>query len=98
MYSKILNEMLKLHNFYRARHCAQPLVISQRLNQIAQSYAEYLAATSTFEHSGNTLAVSYLNNKSLQFSLTNVVFLFFLLHLQAKKSLNNHPSIIFYFF
>ncbi|CAF4512455.1 unnamed protein product, partial [Rotaria sp. Silwood2] len=42
-----------LHNNYRARHCAPPLVISQRLNQIAQSYAEHLAATSTFEHSGN---------------------------------------------
>ncbi|CAF3425000.1 unnamed protein product, partial [Rotaria sp. Silwood2] len=42
-------------NNYRARHCAPPLVISQRLNQIAQSYAEHLAATSTFEHSGNQL-------------------------------------------
>lgn len=47
--------MLKLHNYHRARHCAGPLTISQRLNQIAQSYAEHLAATSTFEHSGNKL-------------------------------------------
>jgi len=47
--------MLKLHNYHRARHCAPPLTISQRLNQIAQSYAEHLAATSTFEHSGNQL-------------------------------------------
>jgi uncharacterized protein YkwD len=45
--------MLKLHNYHRARHCAPPLTISQRLNKIAQSYAEHLAATSTFEHSGN---------------------------------------------
>ncbi|CAF4183702.1 unnamed protein product [Rotaria sp. Silwood2] len=53
--SNFQDDMLKLHNNYRARHCAPPLVISQRLNQIAQSYAEHLAATSTFEHSGNQL-------------------------------------------
>ena len=47
--------MLKLHNYHRARHCAPPLVIDERLNKIAQSYAEHLAATSTFEHSGNKL-------------------------------------------
>ena len=51
----IYADMLKQHNYHRARHCAPPLVISQRLNRIAQSYAEYLAATSTFEHSGNKL-------------------------------------------
>jgi uncharacterized protein YkwD len=53
VYSNVLAEMLKLHNYHRARHCAPPLKISQRLNKIAQSYAEHLAATSTFEHSGN---------------------------------------------
>jgi uncharacterized protein YkwD len=47
--------MLKLHNYHRARHCAPPLTINERLNRIAQSYAEHLAATSTFEHSGNKL-------------------------------------------
>ena len=47
----MIKEMLKLHNFHRARHCSPPLVISNRLNGTAQSYAEYLAATSTFEHS-----------------------------------------------
>lgn len=47
--------MLQLHNRHRARHCAAPLTISPQLNQIAQSYAEHLAATSTFEHSGNRL-------------------------------------------
>ncbi|CAF3752039.1 unnamed protein product [Rotaria socialis] len=52
---KYIHEMLKLHNYYRARHCSPPLAIDQRLNQIAQSYAEHLAATSTFEHSGNRL-------------------------------------------
>lgn len=51
----IYGDMLKSHNYHRARHCAPPLVISERLNRIAQSYAEHLAATSTFEHSGNKL-------------------------------------------
>ena len=55
MYATETAEMLKLHNFHRARHCAGPLTISERLNKIAQSYAQHLAATSTFEHSGNKL-------------------------------------------
>lgn len=54
-YSSFIAEVLKLHNHYRARHCAPPLTLSQPLNNIAQSYADYLAATSTFEHSGNML-------------------------------------------
>ncbi|CAF0861552.1 unnamed protein product [Rotaria sp. Silwood1] len=52
-YSKFVSNMVQLHNYYRARHSASPLTISQRLNYIAQKYAEYLAATSKFEHSGN---------------------------------------------
>ncbi len=55
IYTRVLSDMLKLHNYYRARHSASPLTISQRLNYIAQKYAEYLAATSTFQHSGNKL-------------------------------------------
>ena len=47
--------MLNLHNYYRARHAAPALTISQRLNYIAQAYAEHLAATSKFEHSGHRL-------------------------------------------
>ena len=54
MYNKVLNDLLYAHNFYRAHHSAPSLVISQRLNFIAQKYAEHLAATSKFEHSGNT--------------------------------------------
>ncbi|CAF1174750.1 unnamed protein product [Rotaria sordida] len=53
MYSKFVSDVLQLHNYYRARHSASPLTISQRLNYIAQKYAEHLAATSKFEHSGN---------------------------------------------
>jgi glioma pathogenesis-related protein 2 len=55
VHAKLISNMLYLHNYYRARHSAAPLVISQRLNRIAQSYAEHLAATSTFEHSGSRL-------------------------------------------
>ncbi len=47
--------MLQYHNYYRAHHSASPLTISQRLNRIAQQYAEHLAATVTFQHSGNKL-------------------------------------------
>jgi uncharacterized protein YkwD len=53
-YAKVLSDMLQYHNYYRARHSASPLTISQRLNHIAQKYAEHLAATGKFEHSGNT--------------------------------------------
>lgn len=55
MYAKVLNDLLQTHNYYRARHSASPLTISQRLNHIAQRYAERLAATSKFEHSDNKL-------------------------------------------
>ncbi|CAF1465006.1 unnamed protein product [Rotaria sordida] len=54
-HSRFARDMLKLHNYVRAYHSAPPLVKSRRLNKIAQSYAEYLAATSTFQHSGNQL-------------------------------------------
>ncbi|CAF0977323.1 unnamed protein product [Adineta ricciae] len=55
VHSSVTAELLQLHNQHRARHCAPPLTISERLNKIAQSYAEHLAKTSTFEHSGNKL-------------------------------------------
>jgi len=55
LYEQIQADMLQMHNYYRARHSASPLTISQRLNYIAQRYAEYLAATGKFEHSGNRL-------------------------------------------
>jgi uncharacterized protein YkwD len=55
MYSEVLSDLLQSHNYYRARHSAPPLTIDQRLNQIAQKYAEYLAATGKWEHSGDKL-------------------------------------------
>ena len=37
---------------YRSKHCAPPLKLNATLNDIAQQYAERLALTKTFEHSG----------------------------------------------
>ncbi|CAF1216129.1 unnamed protein product [Adineta ricciae] len=34
------------------KHCAAPLKLNATLNDIAQQYAERLASTNTFEHSG----------------------------------------------
>jgi len=44
---------LVLTNKLRAAHHAAPLVIDNRLNQIAQEYAEHLANTGNFQHSEN---------------------------------------------
>jgi uncharacterized protein YkwD len=37
----------------RAKNCAPPLQLSDKLNQVAQAYAEKLAAANQFQHSGN---------------------------------------------
>ncbi|CAF1304086.1 unnamed protein product [Rotaria sordida] len=46
------NEMLAAHNSYRARHCAQPLQLDDTLSRPAQDYAQKLASTNQFSHSG----------------------------------------------
>lgn len=43
---------LSQHNTYRATHRAPELTTSETLNNSAQSWAEYLASTGKFEHSG----------------------------------------------
>ena len=53
LHAKFVSDMLQYHNHYRAYHSAPSLTISQRLNHIAQKYADQLAATGKFEHSGN---------------------------------------------
>ena len=50
---KFQDEMLQRHNELRSSHCAPTLELDPNLSQIAQSYAEYLATTNRFEHSGN---------------------------------------------
>ncbi|CAF3322744.1 unnamed protein product [Rotaria socialis] len=45
-------QALDAHNVYRARHCAQPLVLDDALSRSAQNYAQKLASTNSFQHSG----------------------------------------------
>jgi uncharacterized protein YkwD len=51
-----INTILKLHNKYRKLHGADPLVYDAEISAISQSYADQLAATDSFAHSGNTYA------------------------------------------
>ena len=44
-------ESLARHNLYRRRHGVPDLVLSARVSQVAQRYAEHLARTDTFQHS-----------------------------------------------
>jgi len=52
-FSKFQTDALKTHNKYRARHGVRPLTLSTELNTRAQQYADTLAASDTFEHSGD---------------------------------------------
>jgi len=52
-FSKFQTEALKTHNKYRARHGAVDLVLDTELCSRAQQYADCLASTDTFEHSGD---------------------------------------------
>jgi len=53
IFSKFQTEALKTHNKYRARHGAVDLVLDHELCSRAQEYADCLASTDTFEHSGD---------------------------------------------
>ena len=46
-------EALEAHNKYRRKHHVPPLTLNKDLCKIAQSYAERLSATNSFEHSKN---------------------------------------------
>ncbi|MBF6352904.1 secretion protein [Nocardia flavorosea] len=43
-------EMLELHNNFRATHHAPGLQLDEKLNRLAEDWAQRLAATHTFEH------------------------------------------------
>ncbi|XP_037774523.1 uncharacterized protein LOC119571159 [Penaeus monodon] len=45
-----VRDCLRAHNLYRARHEAPPLVLSNELCELAQSWANQLAHTGTFRH------------------------------------------------
>ena len=49
-------EALEQHNIYRRKHHVGDLVLNEELNNIAQNYANKLAATNSFQHSNNSLS------------------------------------------
>ncbi|XP_052219904.1 Golgi-associated plant pathogenesis-related protein 1-like isoform X1 [Dreissena polymorpha] len=49
--SKFIEELIKAHNEYRAKHQASPLKHAQDLSDYAQNWANHLIATNSFEHS-----------------------------------------------
>ncbi|XP_060074945.1 uncharacterized protein LOC132554644 isoform X2 [Ylistrum balloti] len=46
-----VDEVVKAHNIYRARHQSGPIVHSQELTSVAQRWADHLAKTDGFQHS-----------------------------------------------
>ena len=52
-YTQFDKEALEWHNIYRKKHHAPPLTLNKDLSKIAQSYAEKLCATRSFNHSSN---------------------------------------------
>ncbi|CAF1283405.1 unnamed protein product [Didymodactylos carnosus] len=46
------NEALAKHNEYRSKNCVSQLTLDDQLSATAQAYAEYLANTGKFQHSG----------------------------------------------
>lgn len=63
-----MTRMLELHNQLRPNHGASELALSTELAEIAQGYAEYLAATNTYEPSSYTKYgenLAYMSNSNL---------------------------------
>ena len=52
-FTKFDLDALNAHNKYRKRHNVPPLELSKDLSDVAQEYANHLARTNTFEHSGD---------------------------------------------
>ena len=50
---KFVDDALKAHNAYRARHQVSALKLEKEITAIAQRWAEHLASTGTFQHSNN---------------------------------------------
>eukprot|EP00099_Drosophila_melanogaster_P017733 NP_608668.2 uncharacterized protein Dmel_CG16995 [Drosophila melanogaster] len=47
-------EVLQAHNLYRAKHGAQPLTLSPKLNRLATEWANYLLSRNRMEHRQNS--------------------------------------------
>jgi uncharacterized protein YkwD len=65
-------QMLNAHNSYRSCHGVQSLALNDTISQSAQSYANHLAATKTFNHSGNEDYGENLYMQSSSAPITNV--------------------------
>lgn len=67
-----INAALQLHNQYRAGCGASALTLNSTLTQYAQGWAQYLASTDSFSHSGGqygeNLAQMMYPNKQLAVS------------------------------
>jgi len=50
---KIRSDILTNHNYHRKRHQVDELERNSEIEQVAQSYSEYLASIETMKHSGN---------------------------------------------
>jgi uncharacterized protein YkwD len=81
--SQFQNEMLQAHNDYRSSHCVPSLQLDDNLSRSAQKYAEKLARTNTFRHSGtpgvgenlwmtgSSNQLSAVNDESILFTTDN---------------------------
>lgn len=70
---------------YRTKHCTPELTLDPELNEIAQKYAEQLAASGSFEHSDNKLNEESLGENLYWQSGSNVA------------SINGKPTQNFHF-
>jgi len=52
-FTKFATDALEAHNKYRKRHAVHPLELSKDLCDAAQDYADHLAKSNVFEHSGD---------------------------------------------
>ncbi len=50
-FAEFQQQALIQHNYYRLLHCTPPLELNSTLNNLSQSYAEYLAANHLFQDS-----------------------------------------------
>jgi uncharacterized protein YkwD len=73
-------QALDEHNYLRQLHCTGLLTLNSTINNIAQTYAEYLAANNIFQHSGtpglgeNLWAISSSNSITFVNGKINLVF------------------------
>ena len=57
---QVRKDLLTRHNYYRAKHQAPDLTRLAKLEEISQSYSEYLASIGHLVHSSNTLNGNYI--------------------------------------